>query len=91
MRIGPIILVGYSAEDSALRLLFESINADRARFPDLNDIYVLDVEEEHSSSNWKLKGVKMIGFKNHDILYDTLSEWAEFNSDPKKYALSKII
>ena len=90
MRIGTIILVGYGAEDSALRLLFESINADRARFPDLKDVYVLDVEEKHSYSNWKLKGATLIGFKNHDLLYDTLAEWAKFNADPSKYALSNI-
>ena len=91
MRIGPIVLVGYSAEDSALRLLFESINADRARFPDLKDIYVLDVIKEHTYSSWKLKGVKMIGFESFDSLYDTLFEWAEFNINPRKYALSKIV
>ena len=96
MRIGPLVLVGYSAEDSALRLLFESINADRLRFPDLHEIYVLDKVDLSSKdskatiANWKLKGVSLIGFGDYPDIYVTLKEWAEYNTNPTQYALSKI-
>ena len=96
LRIGPLILVGYGAEDSALRLLFESLNADRTRFPDLHDIYVLDKVKHDAdalkaaTANWKLKGAKLIGFSDYPFIYDTLAEWAEYNADPAHYSLSKI-
>jgi len=39
MRFGTLVLVGYGAEDAAMRLLLETLDADRDRFRDLHDIY----------------------------------------------------
>ncbi|WP_316207100.1 SIR2 family protein [Bradyrhizobium sp. SZCCHNS30051] len=39
MRVNTLVLVGYQAEDSALRLLLETLDADRERFRDLKNIY----------------------------------------------------
>ena len=55
MRLGPIVLVGYRAEDAAMRLLLEALDADRDRFPDLKDIYALESASPGSSSIWKAK------------------------------------
>jgi len=38
MRLGTLVLVGYRAEDAAMRLLLEALDADRDRFPDLGRI-----------------------------------------------------
>ncbi len=38
MRLNALVLVGYGAEDHALRLLLETLDADRSRFRDLKDL-----------------------------------------------------
>ena len=91
MRIGPIILVGYQAEDGAMRLLLDAINADRNRFKDLHKIYALDINDKKTNALWESKGVELIGFDDHDSMYDTLAEWADYNSDPLNYVNKKYI
>ena len=44
MRLGSLVLVGYAAEDAAMRLLLETLDADRDRFRDLKSIYSIDKE-----------------------------------------------
>ena len=43
MRLGTLVLVGYGAEDAAMRLLLETLDADRRRFRDLHDIYAIEI------------------------------------------------
>src|SRR5262249_54511062 len=50
MRLNTLVLVGYRAEDAALRLLLETLDADRERFPDLKDIYAIEKRTDDSSS-----------------------------------------
>ena len=85
MRMGPLILVGYGAEDGAMRLLLDSIDADRSRFKDLHKIYAMDIYKKNSSSLWKSKGIIPIEFENFDSLYLTIAEWAKYNTNPKEY------
>jgi len=35
------VLVGYGADDAAMRLLLDALDADRDRFPDLKRVYAL--------------------------------------------------
>jgi hypothetical protein len=42
MRLGTLVLVGYRAEDAAMRLLLEALDADRDRFSDLGEIYAME-------------------------------------------------
>jgi SIR2-like domain len=90
MRVNTLVLVGYAAEDTAMRLLLETIDADRERFRDLNSVYAIESETSISASVWKAKGIKPIEFASHDDIYKTLAEWAEYARDPQAYATSRV-
>jgi hypothetical protein len=66
MRVNTLVLVGYQAEDSALRLLLETLDADRERFRDLKKIYAIEKQAEGSASLWKAKGILPIEFAEYD-------------------------
>lgn len=89
MRLNTMVLVGYRAEDAAMRLLLETLDADRERFTDLRDIYAMEVQQDGSASIWKAKGIKPIEFVDYDMLYATLAEWADYATDPSAYKLAK--
>jgi hypothetical protein len=86
MRLGPLVLVGYAAEDAAMRLLLETLDADRDRFRDLKNIYSIDKETADSASLWKAKGIIPIEFSDYKSMYATLSEWARYASGPASYS-----
>ena len=90
MRLGPLVLVGYAAEDTAMRLLLETLDADRDRFRDLKNIYSIDKETDDSASLWKAKGITPVEFPDYESLYATLSEWARYASDPAGYRRARI-
>lgn len=89
MRLGTLVLVGYSAEDAAMRLLLETLDADRDRFRDMKDIYAIEVSTPDSASLWKAKGIKPIEFTDYDKIYESLSEWARYAMDPRGYTKVK--
>jgi hypothetical protein len=90
MRLGTLVLVGYSAEDAAMRLLLETLDADRDRFLDLHDIYAIELGTEGSASVWKAKGIKPIEFADYNAIYSTLSEWARYVTQPIEYRRARI-
>jgi hypothetical protein len=90
MRLGPLVLVGYAAEDAALRLLLETLDADRERFRDLKDIYAIEKRTEGSASIWKAKGIKPIEFADYDAIYATLAEWSHYARQPDEYRRDRI-
>ena len=90
MRLGPLILMGYAAQDAAMRLLLETLDADRDRFRDLKNIYSIDKETPDSASLWKAKGITPIEFSDYTSIYGTLSEWARYASDPAGYRHARI-
>ena len=90
MRINTLILVGYRAEDAALRLLLETLDADRERFRDLKDIYAMEKGTAGSASIWKAKGIKPIEFSDHDSLYECLTEWSNYAIDPQNYSTKRL-
>jgi SIR2-like domain len=90
MRLGALVLVGYAAEDAAMRLLLETLDADRGRFEDLKDIYALDVKTHESASLWKAKGIRPVEFTDFELLYRTLYEWASYASNPGDYEQRRI-
>jgi hypothetical protein len=89
MRLGTLVLVGYSAEDAAMRLLLETLDADRDRFRDMKDIYAIEIGTSDSASLWKAKGIKPIEFSDYDKIYETLSEWARYATDPRGYSKTR--
>ncbi len=90
MRLGTVVLVGYGAEDAAMRLLLETLDADRDRFLDLHDIYAIERSSPGSASLWKAKGIKPIEFSDYDAIYSTLSEWARYASQPIEYRRQRV-
>jgi len=90
MRLGTLVLVGYGAEDAAMRLLLETLDADRDRFRDLHDIYAIERETAESASLWKAKGIKPIEFADYDAIYSTLSEWARYATQPVEYRRARV-
>ena len=69
MRLGTLVLVGYAAEDAAMRLLLETLDADRDRFRDLHDIYAIERNRPGSASLWKAKGSSPSRFADYDAIY----------------------
>ena len=90
MRFGTLVLVGYGAEDAAMRLLLETLDADRDRFRDLHDIYAIERGTAESASLWKAKGIKPIEFADYDAIYETLSEWARYVTQPVEYRRARV-
>jgi SIR2-like domain len=90
MRLGTLVLVGYAAEDAAMRLLLETLDADRDRFRDLHDIYAIERGTTESASLWKAKGIKPIEFSDHDAIYGTLFEWARYATRPVDYWRARV-
>jgi SIR2-like domain len=90
MRLGILVLVGYAAEDAAMRLLLETLDADRDRFRDLKDIYAIEKETADSASLWKAKGIKPVEFASYDAIYRTLSEWALYVANPAEYGQRRV-
>jgi hypothetical protein len=90
MRLNVLVLVGYAAEDPALRLLLETLDADRERFRDLQDIYAIEKRTDDSSSMWKAKGIKPIEFAGYDSIYATLAEWARYAARPVEYSRERV-
>jgi SIR2-like domain len=90
MRLNTLVLVGYRAEDAALRLLLETLDADRDRFRDLQNIYAIEKRSDGSASIWKAKGIKPIEFAEYDAIYASLAEWARYALKPAEYGRDRI-
>lgn len=90
MRINTLVLVGYAAEDAALRLLLETLDADRERFHDLKSIYAIEKRSDDSASLWKAKGIIPIEFADYGPLYSTLAEWAQYAKNPEGYGRQRV-
>ncbi len=73
-----------------MRLLLETLDADRDRFRDLKDIYAIEKGTADSASLWKAKGIKPIEFLDYDAIYATLSEWARYAMDPVAYRSARV-
>jgi hypothetical protein len=90
MRTSTLVLVGYRAEDAALRLLLETLDADRERFRDMKDIYAIEQSGAGSASMWKAKGIIPIEFADYPNIYSTIPEWARYTSRPNDYGRERI-
>ncbi|WP_316185367.1 MULTISPECIES: SIR2 family protein [unclassified Bradyrhizobium] len=90
MRLGSLVLVGYAAEDTAMRLLLETLDADRTRFSDLRPIYAIEKGSVGSASLWKAKGIIPIEFPDYDTIYRSLAEWARYALQPADYRRTRM-
>jgi hypothetical protein len=90
MRPNTLVLVGYTAEDTAMRLLLETLDADRERFRDLKKIYAIEQQTLGSASIWNAKGIVPIEFADYDQVYKTLGEWATYAMNPAVHGGAKL-
>jgi hypothetical protein len=89
-RTGVLVLVGYQAEDTAMRLLLETLDVDRERFPDLCKIYAIDKGTPASEPMWAAKGIIAVEATDYDVLYSSIREWAKYAANPNDYAKVRI-
>jgi hypothetical protein len=90
MRLTALVLVGYAAEDVAMRLLLETLDADRTRFRDLKKIYAIEPGSADSASLWDAKGIEAIEFTDYDAIYATLGEWTRYTMRPVEYGRDRV-
>lgn len=90
IRSSILVLVGYRAEDAALRLLLETLDVDRERFPDLCKIYALDNATPESRAIWSTKGILAIDAPDRDMLYASIREWANYARAPHDFAKARL-
>jgi hypothetical protein len=90
MRTSRLVLLGYGADDAAMRLLLETLDAGRDRFPDLKEVYAIEKRTSDSASIWKAKGIRPIEFDSYDSIYATLGEWSKFALDPAGYRETRL-
>lgn len=92
-RATNIVILGYGADDPPMRYILEVLTADRERYPDIREIFAFvpsapdELSREREMAIWEAKGATAItydsgGPSDHDMLYQTISSWAEFAVDP---------
>lgn len=89
-RTGVLVLVGYQAEDTAMRLLLETLDVDRERFPDLCKIYAIDKGTPASEATWAAKGIIAVEATDYEVLYSSIREWAKYATNPNDYAKARV-
>jgi hypothetical protein len=94
VRCKMLVLVGYSAGDAPIRYFLNVLEADRARFSDLQPVYALDaVDGDYSSDGdrWTPIAVRSLGYRRgrkgdadrHAALWRDLTALAELVEQPK--------
>ena len=96
-RCKTIVLVGYGARDAPVRYFLNVLEADRARFPDLKQVYALAAYErnpEEARHSWGTLAVDPLpyckvnhdcGKHDHSPLWRDLAELADVTERPKHY------
>lgn len=96
-RCKTIVLVGYSANDAPVRYFLNLLESDRARFPDLKQVYAFDAYERdpvEATGPWGTLAVTPLpyckvnsetGASDHSPLWRDLEALAEVAERPKRY------
>jgi hypothetical protein len=98
VRAYTVVLVGYEADDPPMRYLLEVLEADRERYPDLQQVYAFAScepgDEEMQCALWQAKGVEPILYKvdngSHASLYQTVHEWQRYADDPTHWRRKRL-
>mgnify|MGYP000456786685 CR=1 FL=1 len=95
-RCKTIVLIGYSAGDAPVRYFLNVLEADRARFPDLRQIYAFDAYEcdpGEAEAAWGTVAVTPLvyckvnqttGDHDHSSLWNDLHQLADIVERPKR-------
>jgi NAD-dependent SIR2 family protein deacetylase len=98
VRTHTLVLVGYQADDPPMRYLLEALEADRERYPDLQEVYAFAScsagADEVTKALWEAKGVKPIPYPtdngDHSPLCQTLREWKHYQDDPTAWRRERL-
>jgi SIR2-like domain len=98
VRTHTLVLVGYQADDPPMRYLLEALEADRERYPDLQQVYAFASstagEEEIIAARWEAKGVTpviyIVNRGDHSPLYETLREWKHYAGNPTAWRRERL-
>lgn len=97
VRCKAIALLGYSASDAPFRYVLNVLEADRERFPDINQVYAFDAYEHHEDEvarRWETLAVKPLpyckinpknGSDDHSPLWRDLAQLADLVERPKRW------
>lgn len=95
-RCKTIVLIGYSAGDAPVRYFLNVLEADRARFPDLRQVYAFDSYEDDpadAEAGWGALAVEPLayskinpntGVADHSPLWNDLHHLADIVERPKR-------
>lgn len=95
-RCKTIVLIGYSAGDAPVRYFLNVLEADRARFPDLRQVYAFDSYEDDpadAEAGWGTLAVKPLAYSkinpdtgaaDHSPLWNDLRQLADIVERPKR-------
>ena len=86
-RLYHLVFVGYSANDPPMRYLLNAVAADRIRYPDIKEQFILvgmRTEDSAELADWRARGIIPIPYdvRNHDHsqLDTTLEKWADYSA-----------
>ena len=86
VRLYHLVLVGYSANDSPMRYLLNSVAADAERFSDLKERFIfvgMSEDDPVELEDWRARGITPIRYdvedNDHSQLQGTLAQWVKFS------------
>lgn len=86
VRLYHLVLVGYSANDSPMRYLLNSVAADAERFSDLKERFIfvgMSEDDPVELEDWRARGITPIRYEvqddDHSQLQGTLAQWVKFS------------
>jgi hypothetical protein len=95
-RCRTIVLVGYTANDPPVRYILNIIEADRARFPELRDVYAFTGDDGagNAAAAWETVAVEPIPYPapehDHSHLWRDLGTWSELAADPRQWRAARL-
>ena len=95
-RCRTIVLVGYTANDPPVRYILNIIEADRARFPELRDVYAFAGDDGTGSATaaWETVAVEPILYPapahDHAPLWADLRAWSDLAAAPRQWRTDRL-
>jgi SIR2-like domain len=95
-RCRTIVLVGYTANDPPVRYILNIIEADRARFPELHDVYAFTGDDGTGSAvaAWETVAVEPVPYSapagNHSRLWTDLRIWSDLAADSRQWRAARL-
>lgn len=98
VRAYTVVLVGYQADDPPMRYLLEVLEADRERYPDLQQVYAFSSPgtegTELTEALWRAKGVRPIiheaNGRDFSPLWNSIREWRTYQIDPTAWRREQL-